>query len=84
MVKKRVIIKDPSKYFYFCNDKSARNITQFITVVKKLNDEEFNNHVNSEKNDFYNWVNDVIGDKELAGKLRGLTDKNKVISVLKR
>lgn len=81
---KRVVIKDPSRYFYFCNQKSAKNMPQFIAAVKKLNDEEFKHHVNSDKNDFYNWVNDVVGDKELAEKLKDKTEKSQILDVLKR
>ncbi len=32
--------------------------------------ETFHYHVNPYKNDFANWVNDVIGDKILADELR--------------
>lgn len=83
-IKKEITINDPAKYFYFCNNANAKNLTEFISIVEKLNEDEFKCHVNPEKNDFYNWVNEVIGDKNLAGKIKNETDRNKIVDILKR
>ena len=33
-------------------------------------DEVFKFHVNKEKNDFANWIEDILGDKDLAKAIR--------------
>ena len=58
-------------------------MTQFISIVKKLNDDEIRHHVNQDKNDFYNWIHDVVGDKDLANKLKDKTDKDKILNAFK-
>ena len=52
----------------FCiNDGSVlRNLRDLSTALADIGDDTFNYHVNKEKNDFRNWILDVIGDKKLA------------------
>lgn len=40
-----------------------------------MTDESFAYHVNAEKNDFVNWVRDIIGDKKLLEDLVGAKDR---------
>jgi H+-transporting ATPase len=40
-----------------------------------ISDDTFAYHVNSERNDFCNWVRDVIGDKKLASELATATNR---------
>jgi len=48
-------------------------------VLRKMNAESFKHHVNKDKNDFSNWINDVIGDAKLAGEIRKLKTKASIV-----
>jgi len=57
--------------FFWCSDGIIlKNLKELSGALKKMNKETFQNHVNEEKNDFANWVEDVLGDPETASKLR--------------
>ncbi len=45
------------------------NLRDLAQAVASMKDTEFTYHVNERKNDFANWVTDVIGDRKLAREL---------------
>ena len=59
----------PEQCFWVNNGPIVKNLDELANVLPVLNDEIFEHHVNKEKNDFSNWINDVIGDKKLANDL---------------
>lgn len=59
------------KVFYCCNGEIYRNLRELESALERMRDDHFVYHVNPEKNDFSNWVRDVIGDQKLAQDLRG-------------
>ena len=65
----------PEKYFMLSNGTAIRSIEELAVLLDNISDEDFSSHVNSEKNDFASWINDVFGEKELAESLKPLTDK---------
>lgn len=58
------------KEFVFQDGKRAKNIIEISEIAEKISDEEFFNFVNTNKNDFANWINDVLLDTKLAELLR--------------
>jgi len=72
------------KHFYLNGGKSLSSVEDLAECIGNLSDEEFSHHVNSEKNDFANWIVDVFGDKNLSSELRLVSDKNKAKEILKR
>ena len=44
----------------------------------------FAHHVNSEKNDFATWINDVFGERWLAAKVRSAKTKAEMKNALRR
>jgi hypothetical protein len=76
----------PDKAFWTCNGTVLRNLRELRTLLNALNDNAFKYHVNTEnkKNDFANWINDVIGDRELARQLNGVLDRHKYLEVIDR
>ena len=53
--------------------------------LKSISPEQFSHHVNEEKNDFANWVSEVIGDQALARNLaRAKTPKTVAKKVSQR
>ena len=67
----------PEDKRFWCNDgRVLKNLRELETALKEMSDETFHYHVTEAKNDFTNWVKDVIGDEDLAKDLRRSTVKS--------
>jgi len=71
------------KEFVFHDGSRAKNILELVTAVEKLNDHEFHHFVNAHKNDFANWTEYVLADKNLSEKLRSVNTKHDTLNLLK-
>jgi hypothetical protein len=71
-----------ASYFVLCNGKPVKNIKELADVMEELEDQIFNHHVTSDKNDFATWIKDIFKDIELAEKLAGVKDKKHMQLVL--
>ena len=61
----------PAEYVFYLNDgRILHNLIELRDIFNSMSDELYAFHVNSEKNDFCNWVNDIIHDVILAKDLR--------------
>ena len=60
------------KRFLMCDGSVLSNLVQLRDSLKKMNDGIFSYHVNNERNDFKNWIREVIGDKKLAAQISRL------------
>ena len=55
---------------FWCHDgRVLRNLDELAAALNEMAEETYLYHANIEKNDFSNWVRDVIGDATLAGQL---------------
>lgn len=60
----------PSAQAFFCHDgKVFTDMKELAEGLTAMSDETFGYHANAEKNDFSNWVRDVIKDEKLATDL---------------
>ncbi|UCC61222.1 MAG: hypothetical protein JSW38_12940 [Dehalococcoidia bacterium] len=60
----------PEDRVFWCHDgRVVKNMTDLAAAIKEMNNDTFEYHLNSEKNDFSTWVRDVIGDTTLASQL---------------
>ncbi len=66
------------KAFWLKGGRILNNLRELQLELITMPDDIFTFHVNSEKNDFSNWVKDVIGDEKLAIDLKKA--KNKIAS----
>jgi hypothetical protein len=67
---KRPLTKVPEECIFWCNDgRTFRDLRELAEGLMAMSNETFYHHVNQEKNDFSNWVRDVINDGELASDL---------------
>lgn len=66
--KAKQILSDVPEQNYFITKegKTIKNITELSELLKEVNEEVFSYHVNEERNDFSNWIKDVIKDTDLA------------------
>ncbi len=60
-----------------------RSLKELASVLEAMDDDTFKHHVNSERNDFYNWLVEVIGDACLADLIKGITSREDMIRVIK-
>ncbi len=70
--------------FYFKNGKIAKNLSELEDILGNISIEDFEFHVNSNKNDFANWIQDCLKNKELADALRTTTDKEETIDFIQQ
>ena len=60
----------PEEKVFWCHDgRVVKNMAELAGAIKEMNNDTFEYHLNSDKNDFSTWVRDVIGDTTLAGQL---------------
>ena len=68
--------KVPEEHAFWCHDGSIfRDMKDLAEGLVAMSDEVFAYHVNPEKNDFSNWVRDVLKDEKLASDLAIATSK---------
>ncbi len=63
------------KQFWVQDGRSLKNLAELAAALKEMSEETFRYHLNESKNDFLNWVRDVIGDDDLTGNLRQSTSR---------
>jgi hypothetical protein len=76
----------PHEVSFWCNNgQNLKNLAELSTALQAMNSETFAHHVNKERNDFHNWVKEVIGDTKLANDLkRACTQEQATKVVLQR
>ena len=67
----RVYLEDvPERYaFYMKSGEVLLNIKDLAKLFDKMDDEIFDHHVSSERNDFHNWIKEIVLDIELAEQI---------------
>ena len=57
------------KYFYVHNGMTIRNLDELAVALDLMDRHIFEYHVNNNKNDFSNWVKEIIKEEVLAKEL---------------
>jgi hypothetical protein len=52
---------------------TSKNLAELSVCLSHISPDVFNHHVNGTKNDFSNWIRDVLGDGTLADDLSEIT-----------
>ncbi|MBM2824459.1 MAG: hypothetical protein HW402_123 [Dehalococcoidales bacterium] len=66
----KLLARVPEEYVFWCHDgRALRDMPELGEALTTMSDETFAYHSNAEKQDFSNWVKDIIGDEKLAGDL---------------
>jgi len=63
---------------------SIRNLYELAENLEKMSDESFYHHVTPERNDFENWINDVIKDVELAKSIANIKNQTTMSRIIKK
>ena len=81
---KKYLSDCPEQNSFWVNDGNVlKNLDQLMDELKHINDVTFHYHVNENKNDFSNWINDIIGDHYLAKELHQAKTKSSALKKLK-
>lgn len=60
------------KYFYAADGSVIRHLGELPDALRNMTPDTFATHVNNERNDFYNWINDVFEHSTLARKIKNI------------
>jgi len=72
-----------AKEFILKDGSVLKNLYELAMHFEKMGDSVFSHHVTESKNDFSNWINDVMGENMLAKKITGMKKEGMQIEVLK-
>ena len=72
----------PDQYFRLSDGSLLKDVSDLKKFLRKDDDELFFSHVDGERNDFYNWVNDCMLDKELAAAIKDSKDPDSMLSAI--
>ncbi len=70
------------QYFFLSNGHVFKNLLDLVENIEFMDEDIFKCHVNENKNDFANWIRDVMQENELAEKLQKTKDKNETQMLL--
>jgi len=83
---KKVYARSPNvsvdQGFWIHNTGHVNNLLDLREAISKIDDDTFRHHVNEEKNDFSNWIGDVLQSSELALKVKNASSRQMLMSVL--
>ncbi|MBM3200110.1 hypothetical protein FJZ53_04165 [Candidatus Woesearchaeota archaeon] len=72
----------PKNYFQLADGRTLKDLRELLWALESMSDSTFISHVNSEKNDFANWIKGVMKDEFLAARINEAIDKSSMIKAL--
>lgn len=60
------------------------NLYGLADALETISNDSFNHHVTSQKNDFANWIRDVIKDEELANSVATIKNSTAMARIVKK
>ncbi len=75
---------EPDFYFNLVDGRIIKSVPELLDALKNMEEWVYKHHVNSQKNDFSNWIRDVYKDKKLATTLKKSKRKNTAIKKLQK
>ncbi|GIU69269.1 MAG: acetate kinase [Candidatus Woesearchaeota archaeon] len=77
---------NPSHYFILKNGGTIKSLEELISVLKNIDKETFEYHVNKEKNDFSNWIRYVFKLKKLSDSIFDFTysERDEIIKAIQK
>ena len=78
---KNILSNVPEDKIFWVNDgRILRNLNELSSALADISEETFIYHANKEKNDFKNWISDVVGDKKLADDIAKTKSKEHILN----
>jgi len=75
---------DPDLYFYTADGSTIRSLEELPNALARMDDDTYLRHVEEKKNDFSNWVRDVLELPQLARNLEEAANRTTSIGIVKR
>ena len=72
---KKLATCDDEKKFLSRNGQIYRSLGELAKGLQTMDEETFSHHASQEKNDFSQWVQDVLGDHTLGQGLLHMSDR---------
>jgi len=80
---KRLLSNVPEEYIFWCHDgRVLRNLKELGDAMNTMADETYAFHANAERNDFANWVRDIIKDKRLRQDLQKAPGREQAAQII--
>ena len=70
-------------HFLLLGGKRLKNLHELHDELESMEAHVYDHHVNSERNDFHNWVNDVHQDAKLATALKKIKHREEALKVVR-
>ncbi len=70
------------KAFWVKDGGVLKNLKDLAHKLREIDRDTFIYHVNSAKNDFFNWVHDVVGDLRLASQIASVKNSQKMLKLV--
>ncbi len=75
----------PGEYVFCCQDgRTINNLKELQDALATMTDDTYLYHSNAEKEDFSNWVRDIIGDQKLAKDLNNAKSRTRAVLAVNR
>ncbi len=73
---------DPDFYFWLCDGRVVKDVKELTAVMRNMKEDVFEFHVSGQKNDFSNWVRDVVKDDKLGQELNNAKTSEEAYEIL--
>ena len=79
----KFLARVPEQKVFLCNDGNIfKDIRELKDALATMSDQTFRYHSNEVKQDFSNWVRDVVGDGNLAVNLETAPDREQAAKIV--
>lgn len=68
--------------FWINNGPVVKNLPELLDAVREMSDDLFAYHTKGGQNDFVVWIEQVLGEKQLASRLKKLKSKRGFVNAL--
>lgn len=70
------------KRFFAVNSMSASSLLELRNMIAEMTEHDFKHHVSEERNDFANWIRDILHNDHLADRLQRVKSKGHTFELL--
>ncbi len=75
---------EPELRLWLSDGRIIKNLPELANAMKNMKKNVFNAHVSRNKNDFSDWIKDIIKDQELAARVKKMKSSKATYEELKR
>ena len=80
----RYVAEHDQRYHFSKHDVSAASLEELNFLLNRLDHADLEDHFHADGNHFAGWIQQVIGDEELAEAVKPLHDASEIIDMISR